>query len=521
MNRISDFSQRKKLRDIEFWILRVIWIEIFFLPIFPPISIFALICALFLWVIRLKLDKNFKIRPLPFDLPVMLFLLISTVSVIFSPVRNFFLFYNFFTLAGIYILSYFIIGQNIRSPEQINFFVKSAAFSTFFVVMGGFFQYIFGVDISDMKWIDGEVFPELRKRVFSTLENPNVLAGYLDVIISIALGILAKFGDKKQKILILTAIFFMTACLAMTYSRGAFLTLALIFFIYGVIQDWRILLLFSSLILLILYSDTTFSDRIISIFTDTLDSSEGLRIGIWVSTIPMIADHPFTGVGWGAFQFIYPKYNYYLADTSITIFHAHNIYLNTAAEIGIIGALAYFWYFFGTMFMALDLHSNQRYAIITSTVEFIGLKIFDVIRKFFAEHLNFNFSTRFKAFKDKFFKKSDSEPKSDKTQKRNPNLVHHDELKKSSRKNKNKSDDDDNKFDLQKFAESNKKEILALENKNFVEGVRFGIGLAFLSMAINGFSDDLLFNMQSSMLMWQLGALAAVCQNFLRNEDKE
>ena len=40
--------------------------------------------------------------------------------------------------------------------------------------------------------------------------------------------------------------------------------------------------------------------------------------------------------------------------------------------------------------------------------------------------------------------------------------------------------------------------------------MKFGIGLAFLSMALNGMSDDLLFNIQSSILMWQLGALSAV-----------
>ncbi|MBQ6976833.1 MAG: O-antigen ligase family protein, partial [Selenomonadaceae bacterium] len=323
------------------------------------------------------------------------------------------------------------------------------------------------------------------------------------------------------------AIVLMAACLAMTYSRGAFLTLAIILFIYGVIQDWRILILFTALIALLFLGDTTFFERIISIFTETLDSSEGLRIGIWVSTIPMIADHPFTGVGWGAFKFIYPQYNYYLADPSITIYHAHNLYLNTAAEVGIVGALAYFWYFFGTMFMALDLASNNRYKIITSTAEGISLKIWGSLSKskifrwivIQKNNLKKSLQKFIKKIFKKFNSKSDDAPKktSDKKNKRDPNLVHHDELKRSSRKKK--SDDDDN-FDLQKFAEPTKKEIAELENKNFVEGIRYGIGLAFLSMAINGLADDLLFNMQSSMLMWQLGALAAACQISLRREEK-
>ena len=40
-----------------------------------------------------------------------------------------------------------------------------------------------------MKWVDGDAFPELRKRVFSTWENPNILAGYLDIIICLAFGL--------------------------------------------------------------------------------------------------------------------------------------------------------------------------------------------------------------------------------------------------------------------------------------------------------------------------------------------
>lgn len=529
MNRISDLSKRKKIRDLEAWTMRAIWVEGFFLALFPSIATFAIMCGIILWFLRLQVDKNFKLRSLPYDLPMILFLVIGAASVIFSPVKSFDLIYNFLSLIGIYIASYVLIGQNIRTHDQIIFFIKAICASTIFVVLWGYFQYIFGVDIADMKWIDGEAFPELRKRIFSTLENPNVLAGYLNVIICLALGILAKFGDKKQKILIVIAIVMMSACLAMTYSRGAFLTLAIVFVIYGMIQDWRILILFTILIGIIFYSDSTFSYRIISIFTDTLDSSEGLRIGIWVSTIPMIADHPFAGVGWGAFKFIYPQYNYYLADSSITIYHAHNLFLNTAAEVGIVGALAYFWYFFGTMFMALDLNSNRRYAVITSTAERISSKIFEKLQKFFEDNLSTskfvqwlfslknNFKLKLQNIANKILDKSNSKPKKNPKPKRDPNLVHHDELKRSSRKKKS---DDDDKFDLQKFAEPIDKEIEKLKKKNFVEGIRFGIGLAFLSMAINGLSDDLLFNMQSSMLMWQLGALAAACQIFLRSEEK-
>ena len=46
-------------------------------------------------------------------------------------------------------------------------------------------------------------------------------------------------------------------------------------------------------------------------------------------------------------------------------------------------------------------------------------------------------------------------------------------------------------------------------DKKVIAAMKLGIGLAFLSMALNGMTDDLLFNIPSSILMWMLGALSA------------
>ena len=52
-------------------------------------------------------------------------------------------------------------------------------------------------------------------------------------------------------------------------------------------------------------------------------------------------------------------------------------------------------------------------------------------------------------------------------------------------------------------------DVTKIDDKKFLDGFKFGIGLAFLSMALNGLTDHLLFNIPSAMLMWMLGALAA------------
>jgi hypothetical protein len=128
---------------------------------------------------------------------------------------------------------------------------------------------------------------------------------------------------------------------------------------------------------------------------------------------------------------------------------------------------------------------------------------------------------------DKFSPSNDTKTQTKKTKKKSePELVHHEELKLDSKKkpkDKKKSDDDDD-FDIQKFAGN----VTMFEPDRFdkvadlqlAAGIKLGIGLAFLSMALNGMSYDLLFNVSSSILMWMLGALGAAL-NLLENEENE
>ena len=569
MNRISVFVRRQRIKKLELWTMRAILAEAFLLALFPSAAAVAVLVGMVAWFFRLQIDSRFKFRSLPFDVPIVIFVCFGTASVFLSPARDLELISNFFGIVGLYILTYILIGQNIREKEQMIKLAKALVLSAFIVVLYGFFQFIFGVDISEMKWVDGEAFPELRKRIFSTLENPNVLAGYLDVMICLALGMFLKISGGTQKLILTVVIGLLLACLAMTYSRGAFLSIAIVFVICGIIKDRRILVLFMLLTAAIIYIDSTFMERVLSIFATSVDSSEGLRVGIWISTISMIADHPFVGIGWGAFKAIYPQYNYYLQDTTQIIYHAHNLYLQTAAEVGIVGALAYFWYFFATMFQSITFNPDKlkqdakNFAATARSSAFRDRLVQVILTSKFLQTLAnarslmldrmaelankimdfFSFTPSEKEIRssgksDEDFPEIIEEKIPDKkSSSPEPELVHHEELKWSAppltrverkqkevaEKNKDKSDDD--KMDLQRFAHERlelfprKISILRLTEDEIVEGLRVGIGLAFLSMALNGMSDDLLFNIPSSILMWLLGALSATIRLEEKSDD--
>jgi len=73
----------------------------------------------------------------------------------------------------------------------------------------------------------------------------------------------------------------------------------------------------------------------------------GIRVLIWEGTAKMIAAHPLQGSGIGSFQAAYPRYrlpeyfaNPHAVDSTA---HAHNEFLEIAAETGILGLLAFLW----------------------------------------------------------------------------------------------------------------------------------------------------------------------------------
>ena len=55
----------------------------------------------------------------------------------------------------------------------------------------------------------------------------------------------------------------------------------------------------------------------------------------WQAALNMLTDHPWTGVGFSNYQPLYEQYR--LLNWPMPLGHAHNIYLNVAAETGLIG----------------------------------------------------------------------------------------------------------------------------------------------------------------------------------------
>ncbi|MBR1695864.1 MAG: O-antigen ligase family protein, partial [Selenomonas sp.] len=446
------------------WSWNFVLAEAFLLALHPPAATAALLIATVLTVLHFRTDEAFKFRQLPFDVPVALFVFLSGVSIMVSPDRGF-SFYNWYNLVGVYVLTYFVVGQNVRSVRQVKELLLVIGMAAVFVLLYGFYQFIFGIDISAMKWVDGDAFPELRKRVFSTWENPNILAGYLDIIICLAFGLFIKAGTKQKRIVLGVLLAAGAACLAMTYARGACLVIAVIFAVYGMLKDWRVLAACVGVAILLLVADPVLYERLTSVFTK-VDTSSEMRLAFWESTVAMIQDHPFLGIGWGAYWMVYPEYDFYLQGADIRIVHAHHMYLNYAAEIGVPGMLAFMWLFFGSLFTALRQKFAAPQPVIPAPTPF-----------------DYN-----------------EDAAADVELKKVADIVQVEEEKTETPI-------------WQDFSEWPDWRLMA--------GASAGLGLALISIALNGLTDHLLFNIPSSMFLWLMLAFIAAVAELKRERDAE
>lgn len=75
------------------------------------------------------------------------------------------------------------------------------------------------------------------------------------------------------------------------------------------------------------------------------------RIAHWQAALAMWRDHLWLGVGAGNYAVVYDQYN--LPRWYEPLGHAHNVYLNFAAEAGLLGLLAYGWLWLAALWQAL------------------------------------------------------------------------------------------------------------------------------------------------------------------------
>jgi len=160
-----------------------------------------------------------------------------------------------------------------------------------------------------------------QKRVLFPFVTPNILGGYLAMIIPLTLSY-------KNRIWLVAPLLF---ALLLTRSLGGllslFIGLIIYFYLLGKLEKKRLIFLSGLLIIIILVLITRFSTQkqhLQPIF------STMMRLNYWKDTWQIIKIYPLTGVGLGNFNLAQSRY-------------AHNSYLQIWAEMGILGIISILW----------------------------------------------------------------------------------------------------------------------------------------------------------------------------------
>jgi O-antigen ligase len=184
-------------------------------------------------------------------------------------------------------------------------------------------------------------------RVFSTFLLPSAFAGFLILSLPVTVFLALKGGlGHRWRWAAWASAAAQLAALYLTYSHGAFLSLALALTLMallaagGAVRGTALATAGMALILLV----AVLVARGESLTGEASPLTE--RLGNWKVAAGQMADHPVAGVGWGAYGAAYTRYQEQGMNQSR---YAHNTYLQLPAEGGVLVlpflALFVIWFF--------------------------------------------------------------------------------------------------------------------------------------------------------------------------------
>ena len=336
-----------------------------FLPAKELLAEILVLLALMFWGFRMINRGELKLISTPLNFPILSFMAICLLSLIWS--NSFFISLKELPLFLTGPLLYFIITNNISDEQQINRILN------IILIVGGLFG-IYGIlqyNGIDFAFWTGNIG---RHHVFGLFGNVNYFAEYLIVPLPLAISLFFTVQNRTHKILLLVGILVMGGSLILTFTRGSYLAIGIssifMFLLYlasrgkSFIREYKkIFILALAFIILATFifvipnplnKPGTVISKInsrVSVTQLTQSSSIKRRIAIWKFTVMMIKDHPLLGSGIGTFKYNSLKYQaqFFSQGENRTLYphgfpdKTHNEYLQLWAELGIIGLGIFIW----------------------------------------------------------------------------------------------------------------------------------------------------------------------------------
>lgn len=250
-----------------------------------------------------------------------------------------------------YTAMFLVIAAWATTKEKLRSIVGILLVSTIAVCLFGFYQAAAG---EFTKFYFG-LYPDMEAvfsaqggwsgRITSFLFHYNSLAGYLNAIIPFALALTVLEGRSCWRRLGFVCLAFCFAALFLTSSRGGMVACAAAVLLTAILATPRrrtiaalmgALLLAASIVAFLPAKEggEARSDRLQSVDEFTLES----RVALWGAAGVIFLNHPVLGAGFGEYRFAFQQYVPGIEDQ----LDAHNLYLQTLAETGMVGFVVFF-----------------------------------------------------------------------------------------------------------------------------------------------------------------------------------
>ncbi|MFA5603430.1 MAG: O-antigen ligase family protein [Bacilli bacterium] len=278
---------------------------------------------------RIKNNGELKYKFTPMDLPILIFTGMGIVHVfLVSPDLK--IAVQGFRVVFQYIMWYFLFTQFINNYNKSNKVINFLIIIGLILGIHSIFQYVIGVEMP-ATWID--ITESIKTRAYSIVGSPNILGSIFVLLIPISISKTIVTKKTKTKIFYFITSLVMCLGIVLTFSRGAWLSLAVSLFALIVLINIKYIYYFIVGVSLFVLYGGTFSQRLLFMLSPTylISSAKGGRIYRWLDGIKIWGENKFLGLGLGRFGGAIATQN------NLTPYYMDNYYLKTMLEMGIYG----------------------------------------------------------------------------------------------------------------------------------------------------------------------------------------
>ncbi len=300
----------------------------------------ALLMCFSIWIYKwIKYRKQKPYRKTPLDISIILFMAVAGL-LLFMAAPDLLIGVEGFRVVVQYMFWFFVVTQLFKTPEGAKRILNILVLTGFLVSLYGIYQYIIAVEIPS-HWTDNNE-GYVRTRVFSIFTTPNMLGGYLALLIPLSVGMFFSEKNRFRRIYLGISAVSMGLSILFTMSRQGWLALILVIIVYVWFKNRKLFIPavigMVALFVFCMFFVPSVSSRISYLLSPAYfqSSSSGGRVYRAIEGFELFRQNFWTGMGLGQFGG-----SVALSHKLNGTFSMDNYYLKTAVEMGVFGLAAF------------------------------------------------------------------------------------------------------------------------------------------------------------------------------------